>query len=123
MKIPPHKVVGDVGKPGQIVNRPAPTASFDRYPYLKHSTADSGDHTLADYLTRKKRYEALDTLQPLTEAPKKLTFGQWADTATDFDIEQVDFVYHGLVWEMLEKCWKAAQENAPSYRPGAEEKT
>lgn len=41
----------------------------------------------------------------------KLTFGQWADTATEFDIEQVDFVYHGIVWDMLEKCWNAAQEN------------
>lgn len=107
MNIPAHKVVGDVGKPGQIINPhyDGPSAkaegllSFDRYPYLKHSTADQ---TLADYLTRKKRYEALDTLQPLTEAPKKLTFEEWWEDAQHW----APFEEHP------EKAiWKAAQEN------------
>jgi len=101
MKISAHKVVGDVGKPGQIVNRPTPTASFDRYPYLKHSTADQ---TLADYLTRKKRYEALDTLQPLTEAPKKLTFKEWLKKSSFIEPDETMYCW-------LEDCWKAAQEN------------
>lgn len=105
MNIPAHKVVGDVGKPGQL--------SFDRHPYLKHSTADSGDHTLADYLTRKKRYEALDTLQPLTEASKKLTFEEW------YPLNKNKIGYDYATAQFI---WKAAQENAPSYRPGAEEK-
>jgi len=102
MKIPPHKVVGDVGKPGQIVNRPTPTASFDRYPYLKHSTADSGDQTLGDYLARKKRYEALGSLQPLAEAPKKLTFEDWYKP--EFAVTEDEYA-------RLRICWKAAQEN------------
>lgn len=105
MKISAHKVVGDVGKPGQL--------SFDRHPYLKHSTADQ---TLADYLTRKKRYEALDTLQPLTEAPKKLTFKEWLKKSSFIEPDETMYCW-------LEDCWKAAQENAPSYRPGAKEKT
>lgn len=113
MKIPPHKVVSDVGKPGQIVNRPTPTASFDRYPYLKHSTADQ---TLADYLTRKKRYEALDTLQPLTEAPKKLTFEEWMNSKFEgvFGYDNTrpkDFILWGMPGYLVYEVWKAAQEN------------
>ena len=95
MKVPPHKHVGDAGKPGQIVN------SFDRYPYLKHSTAEP-DHTLADYLIRKKRYEALATLQPQAEAPKKLTFEDWYKP--EFAVTEDEYA-------RLRICWKAAQEN------------
>jgi hypothetical protein len=99
MTIPAHKVVGDKGKPGQQRG-----GFFNREPVLT-------DQSLADYLTRKKRYEALDTL---TEAPKKLTFEEWWEDAQHW----VPFEEHP------EKAiWKAAQENAPSYRPGAEEKT
>jgi len=93
---PAHKVVGDVNKPGQTVN------SFDRYPYLKHSTADSGDQTLGDYLARKKRYEALGSLQPLAEAPKKLTFEDWYKP--EFAVTEDEYA-------RLRICWKAAQEN------------
>ena len=83
MTIPAHKVMGDAGKPGQL--------SFDRYPYLKHSTAE-----------------------PQINTPKRLTFEEWWEDAQHW----VPFEEHP------EKAiWKAAQENAPSYRPGAEEKT
>jgi hypothetical protein len=44
---PAHKVIA----PGQIVN------SFDRYPYMKHSTADQ---TLTDVIRRTNRAQAFD---------------------------------------------------------------
>jgi hypothetical protein len=99
---PAHKVAGDAGKPHQIVNRPTPTATFDRYPYLKHSTADQ---TLSDYLTRKKRYEALSTLQPLAEAPKKLSFDLWFNMRWHGGTAPVSIA-------TAREIWKAAQENA-----------
>ena len=35
--------------------------SFDRYPYMKHSTADPGtEKTLGDYIARRIRSEAFD---------------------------------------------------------------
>ena len=99
--IPAHKVVGDVDKPGQIVNSDA----FDRYPYMKHSTAEPMNEdqvkTLGDYLTRKKRYAALDTLQPINTV-KKLAFEDWAKAR--------GIVGHVYYNEYLD-CWKAAQEN------------
>jgi hypothetical protein len=103
MYIPAHKVVGDEHKPGQTVN------SFDRYPYLKHSTADTSDQTLGDYLARKKRYAALDTVAlEKINVVKKLTFEQWFDT-------QVKLTGFSDPWQnsydSAKDAWKAAQEN------------
>jgi len=72
--------------------------TFDRYPYLKHSTAntmtfkpahkdtetpagqvvsdDQGQHTLSDYIRTIKRAEAFDTVA----AEKKLTFDEWFES-------------------------------------------
>lgn len=92
MSVPAHKVVGDDYKPGQL--------TFDRYPYLKHSTADQ---TLGDYLARKRRYDALDTvaLEKVNNV-KKLTFEQW--------YKQCMIDFNGR-HPSAETVWKAAQEN------------
>ena len=138
--VPAHKQTVDEHRPGQVVNnwsapehapgqvvfspKPGPNTVINPLGFT--------DTTLGDYIRRKDNIqEAFDAVakeekeccgNPLRTGPngrgcencppqKKLTFDQWADTATDFDIEQIDFIYHGAVWDMLEKCWKAAQEN------------
>lgn len=67
------------------------------------------DHTLSDYIRRKNQDEAFNTVN----AEKKLTFEEWySQRLIDFDGEHPS----------AQTVWKAAQENAPSYRPGAGEK-
>jgi hypothetical protein len=39
---------------------------------------------------------------------KKLTFDEWSN---NIDIEDIDFVYAGRVWDLMEQAWKAGQEN------------
>lgn len=108
MSVPAHKVVGDEHKPGQL--------TFDRYPYLKHSTADQ---TLGDYLARKQRYAALDTvaLEKVNKAApggavKKLSFEEWV-LSVDYELcnYQAWCDFEGSCYSMLEMAWKAAQEN------------
>jgi hypothetical protein len=60
-------------------------------------TADNG-HTLGDYL-HGKYPQAMK---------KKLTFDEWSN---NIDIEDIDFVYAGRVWDLMEQAWKAGQEN------------
>lgn len=83
--IPAHK--NSINPPGQIVNK------------LEYPSKTMGqivnDVTLTDYYERKMK--------------EKMTFDSWCNTQ---DIEDVDFVYHGRIWELLEQCWKVAQENA-----------
>ena len=68
MSIPAHKVVGDVGKPGQL--------SFDRYPYLKHSTAE-----------------------PQINTPKKLTFEEWLKTTNITTDDTLLYNWGITVWQ------------------------
>ena len=104
MKVPAHKVVGDVGKPGQWVNP---------------------DVTLGDYLARKKRYDALDTVKldninkvkteccgnPLRgcmDCPpaKKLTFEEWWSQLLPAWRKT-----YCVDKEAVQRIWKAAQDN------------
>jgi hypothetical protein len=93
MNVPAHKVVGDVGKPGQLVN----------------------DQTLGDYLARKRRYDALDTVAlEKINAIKKLTFEDAVLPVVhkffnDHDKRTTLKDYNDvLFWQAI---WKAAQEN------------
>lgn len=85
---PAHKQTDPAKAPG--------TCSFDRYPYMKHSTAKTPEveQYLHQYIARKQ-----------AETPKKLTFDEWQNS---------------INWEKLcedgyaavaEEAWKAAQEN------------
>ena len=86
---PSYKHVGPNG-PGQIKNHitisdyiERKQNSFDRYPYLKHSTAE-----------------------PISETPKKkLTFDEWWDMHGD----KFPLAYPKASANLL---WNAAQENA-----------
>jgi hypothetical protein len=90
MTTPAHKVVGDVGKPGQIVPSPS---------------APGTDLTLSDYLARKRRYAALDTVAlEKINAVKKLTFDEW------FTVYRNKFHWSIDKNDCFE-AWKAAQEN------------
>ena len=91
MSIPAHKVIGDVGKPGQL--------SFDRYPYMKHSTADDGtwDKTLGDYIARKSKHDALTAVNN----EQKLTFNEWFDNSG----------YSEYSRSICKAAWNAAKEN------------
>ena len=62
---------------------PRDTASFDRYPYMKHSTANP------DEMLPAKR--------------KKLTFHQWYEKNWDWN--------RPIYYEDLQDLWDAAQEN------------
>jgi len=95
MSIPAHKVIGDVGKPSQL--------SFDRYPYMKHSTADDGtwDKTLGDYIARKSKHDALTAVNN----EKKMTFNEWAklnNLYAYYTIKEINLLLLG---------WTAAKEN------------
>lgn len=94
MKIPAHKVVGDVGKPGQHV--------YNKPEYVSEPQVQ----TLGDYLTRKKRYAALDTVAlEQINAVKKLTFEEWWEE-NGGRVGNPDFAEI-----IFSDCWKAAQEN------------
>ena len=90
---PTHKHVGPNG-PGQIKNDVTISDyierkqnSFDRYPYMKHSTAE-----------------------PISETPKKLSFDEWWNEVVytgrrrrhEFNASE----------EAARLIWKAAQQNA-----------
>ena len=103
---PAHKEVDDKHRPGQIVNRP-PEQSFDRYPYLKHSTADQ---TLGDYISRKNYHDAFDRVAEemgIKRKASKLTFDEWLTNT-----------YGGVstlpteIKEFMIIAWKAGQQNA-----------
>lgn len=83
--------------PGQIkndiTNSERKQNSFDRYPYMKHSTAE-----------------------PLSEKPKKkLTFEEWAvSKGYGYWVSLNTFGWNSLYFneEDVRSIWKAAQENA-----------
>lgn len=84
IKKPAHK--DTVTPPGQIVNKwPAKTMG-----------QIVNDVTLADYYERKMK--------------EKLTVDMWINSIRN-DIESIDFVYHGLVYDLLEKAWNTSREN------------
>ena len=84
MNIPAHKVVGDNGKPGQIVD-------------------NSGlwDKTLADYITRKSKHDALTKVNN----EKKMTFDEWCKA------ENLYYSYHIQEIDLMRLGWEAGQEN------------
>ena len=93
MSTPAHKVIGDVCKPGQL--------SFDRHPYMKHSTAESWDKTLGDYIARKSKHDALTAVNN----EQKMSFNDWAkqhNLQQHYTIQEIDLLRLG---------WNAAQEN------------
>ena len=94
------------------------TATFDRYPYLKHSTAapmnayndtqhsagqvvnqDKEQRTLSDYIRAIKKADALDQ-------EKKLTFDEWFEEekywkAGYYDVSKATWnaaLKHGKLW-------------------------
>ena len=82
--IPAHKQTDKAKQPGQM--------SFDRMPYLKHSTAEpQQETTLNDYIAKKQ------------DEPKRITFDEWWKTADGiyqwgFEVEQ----------KTAEMIWNAA---------------
>ena len=91
---PAHKYVGDGGKPGQL--------SFDRYPYMKHSTADPRDErTLNEYIARKA--DDFDYFKPTQQDPvvKKLTFEEWLRQSSFVEPDAGTYLW-------LKDCWNAA---------------
>lgn len=94
--VPAHKQTDSTMKPGQVVN-PMPAVS---------------ETTLAQYIHRKQRQDALDAVAQ----EKKMTFEEWYVTIRPKT--------GGMPWDdwfvCMQEAWKAAQENAPSSRPGAE---
>ena len=93
------------------------TKTFDRYPYLKHSTAEDmnahkdtqnpagqvrptdgelkGQQTLSDYIRSIKRAEAFDTIVQ----EKKLTFEEWY--VPGYAVCEDDYI-------KLQETWNAA---------------
>ena len=71
--------------------------SFDRMPFLKHSTAEpQQETTLAQYIERK------------TDAPKRMTFHEWA---RQHNVNGLPLSLHGLSedeWELMETIWNTA---------------
>lgn len=89
IKTPAHKQTDPAKAPGQV--------SFDRYPYMKHSTADQ---TLGDYITRTSRAQALDDVA----AEKKLTFEGWY-------ARNEHLTHNKTEYDCMKLAWNAAQEN------------
>ena len=87
--IPFHKQTHWLKQPGQV--------SFDRMPFLKHSTAEpQQETTLAQYSERK------------TDAPKRMTFHEWA---RQHNVNGLPLSLHGLSedeWELMETIWNTA---------------
>jgi len=69
--------------------------SFDRYPYMKHSTADQ---TLGDYINRMVKNQAIDDVAK----EEKQLFIEWF-------YENYPHAPH--LKDHLECAWKAGQEN------------
>lgn len=91
IRTPAHKQTDPEKAPG--------TCSFDRYPYMKHSTAKTPEveQYLHQYIERKQ-----------AETPKKLTFDAWLHHRFPAGVE--GYAYMLNIGD-LEQCWKAAQEN------------
>ena len=100
MSVPAHKVVGDVGKPGQI------QYSFDREPYLKHSNV-APDVTLSDYIARKTECCG-NPLRGCQDCPppEKITFNEWLDEYYPSAERPDDPNYYFIVG--LIAAWQAA---------------
>ena len=98
---PAHKYVGDGGKPGQL--------SFDRYPYMKHSTADPRDErTLNEYIARKA--DDFDYFKPTQQDPvvKKLTFEEWYNQRYT-EVDDEDFIHDAReIWNAALKHGKVS---------------
>ena len=95
---PAHKVASDEHRPGQL--------SFDRYPYLKHSTAEPqrDERVLAEYIARKA-----DDFNYFNQKVNAPTFNSWFEERTrNFDegekITREDFEL------VASQAWKTAQE-------------
>jgi len=98
------------------------TKSFDRHPYLKHSTAEDmtfkpahkdtqhpagqirpseqelkGQQTLSDYIRSIKRAEAFDQVAQ----EKKITFKEWLRKSSFIEPDETTYCW-------LEDCWDAA---------------
>ena len=98
-------------------------STFDRHPYLKHSTAmpfkpavkateqpagqvvneDKGLSSLSEYIRSINRAQAFDDVA----AESKLSFNDWYNSI-NYQIEDIDFVYHSLVGDLLEEAWNTA---------------
>jgi len=95
IRTPAHKQTDPNKAPG--------TCNFDRYPYMKHSTAKTPEieQYLHQYIARKQ-----------AETPKKLTFDDWY--MMEF-LQLVEDAERSKVWCLaaLKRCWEAAQENMP----------
>ena len=87
IRTPAHKQTDPNKAPG--------TCSFDRYPYMKHSTAKTPEieQYLPQYIARKQ-----------AETPKKLTFDEWLRQSSFVEPDAGTYLW-------LKDCWKAAQEN------------
>jgi len=66
--------------------------AFDRYPYMKHSTADK---TLADYIGR---------LDSDRKFPGKLTFDEWYASVEPETYDKTEYA-------CMKMAWNAAKEN------------
>jgi hypothetical protein len=93
IRIPPHKQTDPDKKPGQIVYPITTPLGF----VIQHP-----DKTLSDYIQRKTRQEAFNSVQQ----ERKLSFDEWWKT-------QVFAGFKDDPVEYLRNVWKAAQENKP----------
>ena len=102
IRTPAHKQTDPNKAPG--------TCSFDRYPYMKHSTAKTPEieQYLHQYIARKQE-----------EPPKKLTFEEWWSSWVPSSLPGTGEA-GGLQWfecfgdigkEQIKEVWNAAQEN------------
>lgn len=86
---PAHKEDHPTKAPGQIVNPLSPGHGFT-------------DQTLTDYIARKRRQDAFDTVA----AEKKMTFEEWYESYVGIPVQREP----GDI-SLIRACWKAAQEN------------
>ena len=96
--IPAHKQTNPDKKPGQV--------SF------------KVDQTLGDYIARKTQHDAFNVVN----VEKKLTFDEWysqsgwAARHLQVSLDDADSAKY-----IMRASWEAAQENAPSQAPGAQQ--
>ena len=92
---PAHKVVGDVGKPGQTTN----PLGFVIQPSEK---------TLAEYIERKTQHEAFNHVK--NEC--KLTFDEWYQHRYAAILRMPYFgELKAAHFRKMGECWRVAQEN------------
>lgn len=95
---PAHKEDNPDKKPGQIMFRP-------ETPPPGHGFTDQ---TLADYIARKRRQDALDSVA----AEKKMTFEEWFNQSGWAGwCGEKPFEKSAFPFSALQAAWKAAQEN------------